>query len=125
MRNRSLLLTILEAEKTTIKAQYHHVLVKILFLVHSQTLLLCLHLMERGGSCLEPLLTRTNPIHPCVAHSLVVMCNSMKLRVMTCRTTQDRWVLVESSDKTWSTGRRNGKPLQYSCCENPGRNTIR
>ena len=35
MRNRSLLLTILEAEKTTIKAQYHHVLVKILFLVHS------------------------------------------------------------------------------------------
>ena len=26
---------------------------------------------------------------------------------------------MESSDKTWSTGERNGKPLQYSCFENP------
>ena len=26
---------------------------------------------------------------------------------------------VESSDKTWSTGEGNGKPLQYSCLENP------
>ena len=35
------------------------------------------------------------------------------------RVTQDRWVMVESSDKTWSTGEGNGKPLQYSCLENP------
>ena len=28
-------------------------------------------------------------------------------------------VKVESSDKTWSTGGMNGKPLQYTCCENP------
>ena len=28
-------------------------------------------------------------------------------------------VMVESSDKTWSTGERNGKPLQPSCLENP------
>ena len=27
--------------------------------------------------------------------------------------------MVESSDKTWSTGERNGKLLQYSCFENP------
>ena len=27
--------------------------------------------------------------------------------------------MVESSDKTWSTGEGNGKPLQYSCIENP------
>ena len=27
--------------------------------------------------------------------------------------------MVESSDKTWSTGERNVKPLQYSCLENP------
>ena len=26
--------------------------------------------------------------------------------------------MVESSDKTWSTGEGNGKPLQYSCLEN-------
>ena len=33
--------------------------------------------------------------------------------------TQDAWVMVESSDKTWSPGEGNGKPLQYSCLENP------
>ena len=27
--------------------------------------------------------------------------------------------MVEHSDKTWSTGERNGKSLQYSCLENP------
>ena len=27
--------------------------------------------------------------------------------------------MVESSDKTWSTGEGNGKPLHYSCLENP------
>ena len=27
--------------------------------------------------------------------------------------------MVESSDKTWSTADGNGKPLQYSCLENP------
>ena len=32
---------------------------------------------------------------------------------------QDRWVMVESSDKMWSTGEGNGKSLQYSCLENP------
>ena len=32
---------------------------------------------------------------------------------------QDRWVMVESSDKMWSTGEGNGKPFQYSCLENP------
>ena len=32
--------------------------------------------------------------------------------------TQDRWVMVERSDRIWSTGEGNGKPLQYSCLEN-------
>ena len=36
-----------------------------------------------------------------------------------CRATQDGRVMVESSDKTWSTGEGKGKPLQYSCLENP------
>ena len=43
----------------------------------------------------------------------------MKLGAMPCRATQDGWVIVESSDKTWSTGERNDKPFQYSCLENP------
>ena len=37
---------------------------------------------------------------------------------MPCKATQDGWDMVESSDKTWSTGDGNGKPLQYSCLEN-------
>ena len=38
---------------------------------------------------------------------------------MLCRATQDGQVTVESSDKMWSTKKGNGKPLQYSCLENP------
>ena len=38
---------------------------------------------------------------------------------MLCAASQDKWVMVEGSDKMWSTGERNGKPLQYSCLENP------
>ena len=37
---------------------------------------------------------------------------------MPCRATQDGQVMVESSDRMWSTGEGNGKPLQYSCLEN-------
>ena len=42
----------------------------------------------------------------------------MKLRAMSRRATQDRWVMVESSDKLWSIGEGSGKLLQYSCPEN-------
>ena len=38
---------------------------------------------------------------------------------MPCKATQDGWLMVESSDKKWSTEERNGEPLQYSCLENP------
>ena len=31
----------------------------------------------------------------------------------------DRQVMVERSDRMWSTGEGNGKPLQYFCLENP------
>ena len=43
------------------------------------------------------------------------MSNSMKLS----HATQDGWVMVEGSDRMWSTGEGNRKPLQYSCLENP------
>ena len=43
----------------------------------------------------------------------------MKPGDMKNRATQDGWVMVESSDKMWSTGERNGKPLHYSCLEKP------
>ena len=35
------------------------------------------------------------------------------------RATQDGRVMVERSDRMWSTGEGNGKALQYSCLENP------
>ena len=38
---------------------------------------------------------------------------------MPCGVTQDGWVMAERSDRMWSTGEGNGKPLQYSCLENP------
>ena len=38
---------------------------------------------------------------------------------MPCGATQDRWVMVDRSDRMWSTAEGNGKPLQYSCLENP------
>ena len=38
---------------------------------------------------------------------------------MPCGDTQDGQVMVERSDRMWSTGEGNGKPLQYSCLENP------
>ena len=46
------------------------------------------------------------------------LSNSIKLS-HACGATQDGQVMVERSDRTWSTGEGNGKPLQYSCLENP------
>ena len=45
--------------------------------------------------------------------------NSKKLWIMPCRATQDGQVIMESSEKMWSTGGGNDKPLQYSCLETP------
>ena len=47
-----------------------------------------------------------------------VLSNSMKLWAMLCRATQDKRVMLESSEKMWSTGEGTSKPLQYSCLEN-------
>ena len=38
---------------------------------------------------------------------------------MLCGATQDGRVMVERSDRMWFTGEGTGKPLQYSCLENP------
>ena len=46
------------------------------------------------------------------------LSNSMKPS-HACGATQDGRIMVERSDRMWSTGDGNGKPLQYSCLENP------
>ena len=50
---------------------------------------------------------------------ITALSNSMKLWTKPCRASQEGQVMVESSDKTWSAGEGNGKPLQRSCLENP------
>ena len=46
------------------------------------------------------------------------LSNSMKLSHAR-GATKDGWVMVERSDRMWSTGEGYGKPLQYSCLVNP------
>ena len=46
------------------------------------------------------------------------LSNSMKPS-HACGATQDWPIMVERSDRMWSTGEENGKPLQYSYLENP------
>ena len=46
------------------------------------------------------------------------MSNSIKLS-HAHRATQDGPVMVERSGRLWFIGEGNGKPLQYSCLENP------
>ena len=38
---------------------------------------------------------------------------------MLCGATQDGQDMVKRSYRMWPTGEGNGKPLQYSCLENP------
>ena len=44
---------------------------------------------------------------------------------MFCRATQNGWVIVDSSDKMWPSGERNGKPLQHSCLEKNPMNSMK
>ena len=52
------------------------------------------------------------------------LSNSMKLSHARGATQEGR-VMVERSDRMWPTGEGNGKPLQYSCHENPMNNRKR
>ena len=51
------------------------------------------------------------------------LSNSMKPS-HACRATQDGRVMVERSERMWSTGEGNGKPLQYSCLEQYEKNPM-
>ena len=68
---------------------------------------------------------RADTLKPCSQKSsqsnhtrTTALSNSMKLSHAR-GVTQDGRVMVERSDRMWSTGEGNGKPLQYSCLENP------
>ena len=64
---------------------------------------------------------------PFMDHSLVVAKGVVLLSEAMSRAgraTQDGQVIEKSSDKAWSTGGGNSKPLQYSHCKNP-RNSMK
>ena len=83
--------------------------------------------LERGIAPLSPPAPAQPPLLGCgVAQKTrqsnhtrtTALSNSMKLS-HALGATQDGRVMVERSDRMWSTGEGNGKPLQYSCLENP------
>ena len=70
---------------------------------------------ERADTILKPYSQKTSQSN----HTrTTALSNSMKLS-HPHGVTQDGRVLVERSDRMRSTGEGNGKPLQYSCFENP------
>ena len=72
-------------------------------------------LLHQRADRLKITVTETNQTDH-IDHSLVYLNETVS---HACRATQDRLVMVESSDKMWFTGEGNSKPLQYSCLENP------
>ena len=72
-------------------------------------------LLHQRADRLKITVTETNQTDH-IDHSLVYLNETVS---HACRATQDRPVMVESSDKMWFTGEGNSKPLQYSCLENP------
>ena len=70
---------------------------------------------HQGADTLKPCSQKTSQSN----HTrTIALSNLMKLSHARS-TTQAGRVIVERSDRMWSTGEGNGKPLQYSCLENP------
>ena len=70
---------------------------------------------HQRADTLKPYSQKTSQSNHTTATAL---SNSMKVS-HTRGATQDGRVMVERSDRMWSTGEESGKPLQYSCLENP------
>ena len=87
---------------------------------HSQdkrnpTKMVCVARRHQRANTLKPYSPKTSQSN----HTrTTAFSNSMKLS-HACGATQDGRVMVEIFDRMWSTGEENGKPLQYSCPENP------
>ena len=84
-------------------------------LSHQEASINLLSLSIRGQTECKPQSQKTNQTD----HMDHTLSNSVKPWGMPCRPTKDGRVMVEYSDKMWSTGEGNGKPLQYSRLENP------
>ena len=80
---------------------------------------------KNGGSrhlCLVPdlnILSFTNMLIANLITWTTALCNSVKLSYAMWGHPRRTGHGGEGSDRMWSTGEGNGKPLQYSCLENP------
>ena len=74
--------------------------------------------VARGHQRADTLRPYSQKTSQCNHTRTTALSNSMKLSHAR-GATQDGRVTVESSDRVWSTGEGNGKPLQCSCLENP------
>ena len=84
-------------------------------LSHQEASIILLSLFTRGQTEWKPQSQKTNQSDH-MDHSLVWLNEDYEpCRVWPPKTD----VMVESSDKTWSTGEGKGKPLEYSSRENP------
>ena len=72
--------------------------------------------VARGHLRVDTLKPYSQKTSQCNHTRTTALSNSMKPSPV-CGATQDGWVMVERSDRMWST--EEGKPLQYSCLENP------
>ena len=72
--------------------------------------------VARGHLRVDTLKPYSQKTSQCNHTRTTALSDSMKLS-HACGATQDGWVMVERSDRMWST--EEGKPLQYSCLENP------
>ena len=74
----------------------------------------------RGHQRADTLKTYSQKISQSNHTRTTALSNSMKLNhALWGHPHQDGRVMVERSDRMWSTAEGNGKPLQYSCLENP------
>ena len=64
---------------------------------------------------LQPYSRKTNQVY----HARTTASSNSMKPSHACGATQDGRVMVERSNRMWSIGEGNGKPLQYSCLENP------
>ena len=74
--------------------------------------------VARGNQRTDTLKPESQKITQSTHTRTTALYNSMKLSYAS-EATQAWQVMVERSDRMWSTGEGNGKPLQYSCLENP------
>ena len=77
----------------------------------------CWTFLARGHQRADTLKPYSQKISQSNHTRTTALSNSMKLS-QARGATQDGRVMVERSDRMWSTGEGNGKPLQYSCLEN-------